>query len=82
MVFGFSVANAQYMTHRELAQQNEQLGGLLEQFCQTQMAQTPAQLAQQYNELRARNMPEQEKAYKETIKFCIDHGYISEDILG
>lgn len=82
LLLSFSFANAKYTTHKQLNDQTEELGGLLKQFCQTQVAQTPAQLSQQYNELRARNMPEQEKAYKETVKFCIDHGFISEDILG
>lgn len=82
LLLSFSFANAQYTTHKQLKDQTEELGGLLKQFCKTQVAQTPAQLSQQYNELRARNMPGQEAAYKETLKFCIDSGYISEDILG
>jgi len=81
LLVSFSFANAKYMTHKQMNDQTEELGGLLKQFCQTQVAQTSAQLSQQYNELRARNMPAQEQAYKDTLKFCIDSGYISEDIL-
>jgi hypothetical protein len=78
---GFSLANAEYMTRQQLIDRTQAMGQSLEQFCKTDMAQTPEQLAQQYGELRARHTPDQEEAYKQMLQFCISQGFISKDIL-
>jgi hypothetical protein len=82
ILISFSLANADDMTRKQLSYQTNKIGNLLEKFCHTQMAQTPDELAEQYSEIRARHLPEQEQAYKDTLKFCIKKGYISKDILG
>ena len=81
IILSFSLANAEYTTRQQLADKTASMGNGLENFCKTQMAQTPEQLAEQYGELRARNTLGQEKAFQEALRFCISKGYISKDIL-
>ena len=81
MTISFAGADQLSSAQSNLAVNEKHAGSSLKSFCQSQMAQNPQQLAEQYKAVQANQTPQQVAAFKEVLKFCIANGYISEGVL-